>query len=124
MRLAGSCDDMPAAYRLADIVVSASTDPEPFGLVAIEAQAIGLPVIPTDHGGARETVVDGQTGWLVPPGDVGALAGALDHLWLPADELARLGQAGIEHVRQKFTTDKMCSETIALYRALLDRSES
>ncbi len=123
VRLAGPCDDMPAAYRLADIVVSASTDPEAFGRVAIEAQAMGRPVIATDHGGARETVVDGQTGWLVPPGDVGALAGALDHLWLPADELARVGQAGIEQVRQNFTTDKMCAETIALYRTLLERPD-
>jgi glycosyltransferase involved in cell wall biosynthesis len=61
------CPDMPAAYMLADVVVSASNRPEGFGRVAIEAQAMGRPVIATGHGGARETIVDGVTGWLAPP---------------------------------------------------------
>ena len=72
------CNDMPAAYMLADVVVSASLDPEAFGRVAVEAQAMGRPTIATDHGGARETLVDGETGWLVPPGNARALARALE----------------------------------------------
>ena len=68
---------MPAAYMLADVVVSASTDPEGFGRVIVEAQAMGRPVVATDHGGARETVVPGETGWLVPPRDPAALAAAI-----------------------------------------------
>ena len=120
--LTGPCDDMPAAYRLADIVVSASTDPEAFGRVSIEAQAMGRPVIASDHGGSRETVRDGETGWLVPPGDPAALADALGNLWLRAGDLERMGRAGIERVRRNFSKDKMCAETIALYRALLERS--
>jgi len=124
VRLTGPCDDMPAAYQLADIVVSASTDPEAFGRVAIEAQAMGRPVIASDHGGARETVIEGQTGWLVLPADVDALAGTLENLWRPIQELTRLGQAGVTHVRQDFTVEKMCAETIAVYRAVLDRAAS
>ena len=69
VRFVGHCNDMPAAYMLADVVVSASTQPEAFGRTAAEAQAMGRPVIATDHGGARETVLPGKTGWLTPPGD-------------------------------------------------------
>ena len=78
LRLAGHCDDMPAALMLADVVVSASVEPEGFGRAVIEAQAMERLVIATDHGGAAETVEHGVTGWRVPPGDAGALAAALD----------------------------------------------
>ena len=71
-RIVEDCRDMPAAYMLADVVVSASSDPEGFGRVIIEAQAMGRPVVATDHGGARETIVPGITGWLVPPRDPAA----------------------------------------------------
>ena len=64
-RIVENCRDITAAYALADVVVSASTDPEGFGRTIVEAQAMGRPVIATDHGGARETVVPGSTGWLV-----------------------------------------------------------
>ncbi len=68
-RIVEDCRDMPAAYMLADVVVSASTEPEGFGRVIVEAQAMGRPVVATDHGGARETIVPGVTGWLVPARD-------------------------------------------------------
>ena len=64
---------------LADVVVSASILPEPFGRTVIEAQAMARPVVATDHGGAAETVEHLVTGWRVPPGDPAALAQALDH---------------------------------------------
>ena len=63
---------------LADVVVSASTEPEGFGRAVIEGQAMARPVIATDHGGAAETVEHGVTGWRVPPGDPVALAAAID----------------------------------------------
>src|SRR6266403_3362382 len=66
-RIVEECRDMPAAYMLADVVVSASSEPEGFGRIAVEAQAMGRPVVATDHGGSRETVLPGVTGWLVPP---------------------------------------------------------
>ena len=68
---------MPAALMLADVVVHASTQPEAFGRVVIEAQAMGRPVVATDHGGARETIAPGVTGWLARPSDPVSLAAAI-----------------------------------------------
>ena len=76
LRLAGECDDMPAALMLADVVVHASTQPEAFGRVVIEAQAMGRPVIASDLGGPVETVEHGVTGWRVPPGDPASAGGS------------------------------------------------
>ena len=91
VRLVGECDDMPAALMLADVVVHASTQPEAFGRVVIEAQAMARPVIASDLGGPVETVEQGVTGWRVPPGDAVALARAIDAvLALPAEERAAL----------------------------------
>ncbi|MEP4191386.1 MAG: glycosyltransferase family 4 protein, partial [Sneathiella sp.] len=72
------CADMPAALMLADVVVSATQVPEGFGRVSVEAQAMGRPVIATAHGGSLETVVNGETGWLVPIDNEEAMAMALD----------------------------------------------
>ena len=119
VKVVGGCDDMASAYALADMVLSASTDPEAFGRIAIEAQAMGKPIIATAHGGSAETVIDGETGWLVPPGDATALSDALSHLWDTAGARARIGEAGIAHVAAHFTAEKMCAATLALYRSLL-----
>ena len=67
VRIADHCDDMAVAYMMANVVVSASTEPEGFGRVAVEAQAMGRPTIATSIGGSKETIIDGVTGWLVPP---------------------------------------------------------
>ncbi len=116
----GHVADMPAAYLAADIVVSASTDPEAFGRVAAEAAAMGRPVIATDHGGARETVVPGETGLLVPPGDAAALASAIgDLLGRSEDELIEMGRKGRAHIATRYTIDRMCTDTLALYRELI-----
>jgi glycosyltransferase involved in cell wall biosynthesis len=120
VRLAEHCDDMPAAYWLADVVVSASTDPEAFGRIVVEAQAMGRPVVATRHGGAGETVRDGETGWLVPPADVAALAQALARA-LALDGPARdaMARRAIEHARANFGRDEMCARTLAVYRELM-----
>ena len=116
----GHVADMTAAYLAADIVVSASTDPEAFGRVAAEAGAMKRPVVATDHGGARETVVAGQSGLLVPPGDAEALARALETLAdMDANARAAMGAKGRAHVAGNFTLERMCADTIALYRRLL-----
>jgi len=113
--------DMPAAYLAADIVVSASTDPEGFGRVPPEAAAMGRPVIATDHGGARETVRPGQTGLLVKPGSATALAEALhDLLARPPAELAAMGSRGRAHIQANFTVERMCEDTLKIYRALIE----
>jgi len=119
--MVGDCRDMPAAYMLADVVVSASTEPEGFGRIIVEAQAMGRPVIATAHGGAAETVIPGETGWLVPPGDADALAAALGEALALSPE-ARLARAerALAHVRAAFTTQHMTANTIAIYEELLD----
>ena len=90
---------MPAAYMLADVVVSASRDPEGFGRVIVEAQAMGRPVVATDHGGARETIVPSVTGWLVPPRDPAVLAAAIgEALSIAVEERQQLAQRSIAHI--------------------------
>lgn len=119
-RIVGDCRDITAAYALADVVVSASTDPEGFGRTIVEAQAMGRPVIATDHGGARETVVPGATGWLVPPGDAAALATAMgEALNLDPAERASLAQRARAHVAAGFTREQMCTRTIDVYEEVL-----
>lgn len=118
--IAGHVADMPAAYLAADIVVSASTDPEAFGRVSAEAGAMERPVIATDHGGAREILVPNKSGILVPPGDAPALARALGAvLALGANERAAMGKAARAHVLEHFTVERMCADTLALYREML-----
>ena len=122
VRIFDQCHDLPAAYMLADVVVSASTDPEAFGRVAAEAQAMGRPVVATDHGGARETVLADQTGWLVPPGDAAALAVAIDQaLSLTQAGRAQIAAAARRHVLEHFTVESMCAHTLEVYRDLLAR---
>lgn len=120
VRIVDDCTDMPAAYMLADVVVSASNRPEGFGRVAVEAQAMGRPLVATAHGGSRETVVEGETGWLVPPGDPAALAGAITAA-LALDSAARvaLAERAANHARHHFSTEAMCARTLGVYEELL-----
>ena len=119
-RFVDNCADIAAAYMLADVVVSASTSPEGFGRVIVEAQAMGRPVIATAHGGAQETIVPGETGWLVPPSDPAALATALAQV-LGQDNAARMALAArqLAHVRAHFTSTLMAQRTLAVYEELL-----
>jgi glycosyltransferase involved in cell wall biosynthesis len=119
-QLVEDCRDMPAAYMLADVVVSASTRPEGFGRVIAEAQAMGRPVIATDHGGAREIVLDGETGWLVPPNDSTALGRAISGaLALGAEERVALARRSIAHMRAHFSVERMTERTLAVYEEIL-----
>jgi glycosyltransferase involved in cell wall biosynthesis len=121
-RIVEECRDMPAAYMLADVVVSASRDPEGFGRVIVEAQAMGRPVVATDHGGARETIVPGLTGWLVPPRDPAALAAVLgEALSITVVERQQLAQRSIAHIAARYTREAMCAGTIRVYEELLCR---
>ncbi len=124
VRFTGSCDDMPAALMLADVVVSASTRPEAFGRVIVEAQAMGRPVVATAHGGALETVIGGETGWLVPPGDADALARAIAKvLTLEPRDRADLAARAQAHVRRNFALSAMCEATLAVYREVLAETQ-
>ncbi|HSX74667.1 MAG TPA: glycosyltransferase, partial [Shinella sp.] len=111
--------DIPAVLAAADLAVSASTDPEAFGRAAIEAQAMGTPVIATDHGGSRETVLPGVTGWLVPPGDATALAAALEDALSDPERLKAMGANGRAHVLANFTTRQMLEKEFSAYERLM-----
>ena len=120
VRIVDHCDDMPAAYMLTDLVVSASTDPEAFGRVVAEAQALGRPVIATDHGGARETVKVGETGWLTPPGDAGALSEAIGRVLALTDPARKiLAAKAIDNIRRNFTRHGMCARTLDVYNEVI-----
>jgi glycosyltransferase involved in cell wall biosynthesis len=111
---------MPAAYMLASVVVSASTDPEGFGRIPIEAQAMGRPVIATAHGGAMETILDGRTGWLIPPGDSSALARAIEEaLSLDPEKRSLMATHAMMHVAENFTRSHMVDQTMDVYADLL-----
>lgn len=120
VKLVGHCSDMPAAMMLSDIVVSASsTQPEAFGKVAIEAMAMGKPVIATRHGGSLETVQDGISGWLVEPSDPGDMARALEDALGNKEKLHTMGKNGQQRVNKLFTSCTMCVKTVDLYHSLL-----
>ncbi|MCZ6606010.1 MAG: glycosyltransferase family 4 protein [Alphaproteobacteria bacterium] len=122
VRLVGHCDDMPAAYMLADVVVSASTDPEAFGRVVAEAQAMGRPVVVAGHGGAAEQIVDGVTGWLFEPGSASDLAAKLTRaLGLDVAARDRLALEAAAYVRERYGKERMCAATLAVYDELMGR---
>jgi glycosyltransferase involved in cell wall biosynthesis len=128
VRIVGHCDDAPAAFAIADVAVIASIEPEAFGRTAVEAAAMGIPVVATALGATDETVLAPpavesaeRTGWLVPPGNSGALAAAIgEALALPTDEQSRLGVRARRHA-QAFATAAMQQATLALYDRLLSR---
>ncbi len=117
VRFAGPTDDMAAAYAASDVMVCPSTAPEAFGRVLAEAGAMGLPAVASDHGGAREILSHGETGWLVKPGDPAALADGIRRALAAAGpELAARARA---HVLARFTLARMRAGTLAVYRELL-----
>ena len=123
VHIVGECRDMPAAYMLADVVVSASTDPEGFGRVMVEAQAMGRPIIASDHGASREIVRHGNTGWLFPPGDVRMLSERIAHaIRLDEEHRHRIAGEAILNARDNFDRLSMCTATLNVYRELLSES--
>lgn len=124
VRLVGHVDDMPAAYKLADLAAAPSLEPEAFGRTAVEPQAMGRPVLAADHGAVRETVVEGETGWRVAPGDVEAWADALRKaLEAGRERWAAMGRAGQARVRSLYSVQAMTDATLEVYgRVLASRS--
>jgi glycosyltransferase involved in cell wall biosynthesis len=118
---AGHCPDMPAAFALADVALNPSIEPEAFGRTAAEASAASRPVIVADHGGAREVVDHGVTGWRIAPGDAQALAKTLQGAQ-KLDTAARqaMGVAGRARVEARFTVSALQESTLRVYRELLE----
>jgi glycosyltransferase involved in cell wall biosynthesis len=118
IELAGSRSDVPALLAASDLAFSVATQPEAFGRAAIEAGAMRTPVIATAHGGSLETVRDGETGWLVPPGDASALASAIRAALSDPARACIIGEAARRHVLECFTTDiTLAAERSAYARA-------
>ncbi len=113
-------DKMPVVYVLSDIVVSARITPEAFGRTIAEANAMNRIVVAFNHGGPTETIIDGETGFLVPVGDVSALAKALDKvLDMPLAEKRKMETAARNNTIQNFSIQKMCEKTLKLYKEIL-----
>lgn len=125
----GHCADMPAALLCAAVVTVPSTEPEAFGRVAVEAQAMGAPVIVSDLGAVPETVLapprtlpSERTGWRVPAGDASALAAALgEALALRPSARDALARRARLHVERHFSLETMVAQTLDVYCALLER---
>ena len=127
VRRVGHCSDMPAAFKAASVVAVPSTKPEAFGRSAVEAQAMGTPVVVTDLGAVPETVlappheaVEARTGWCVPPDDAPALAAALgEALALGASARDAMARRARAHVASLFSLEGMQSSTLEVYRAVI-----
>ena len=123
VRRVGHCADMPAAFQAADVVCVPSIEPEAFGRSAVEAQAMGVPVVVTNIGAAPETVLappqapeSERTGWRVPPGDAGELANALAQmLSLGASQREAMAVCARRHVESHFSVEMMCARTLGVY---------
>ena len=108
VKFVGDQGDIVPYYAISDLVVSASMEPEAFGRVAVEAQAMAKPIIASAHGGSLETVKDGETGWLFNSGDVDDLASKLCYALADDVNLVQMGIAGRQWVTETYTIDKMC----------------
>ena len=122
VRVAANTPHMAEALTLSDLVVVPSVEPEAFGRVPIEAQAMGKPIISTNHGGACETVVPGETGWLVEPGNAQQLADAItEALSMPEEKKEWMAENCRWNARENFSAEVMCAKTLEVYAELLKR---
>ncbi len=120
VRIPGHCSDMPAALLAADVVVAPSIEPEAFGRIAVEAQAMGRPIIASRLGAQIETIAEGVTGFLVPSGDSTALALSISNaLVLSEKDREFMAKAGRERVLRAYTVDAMCAATLQVYQRLI-----
>ncbi len=115
------CKDMALAYKVSDIVVSASTEPEAFGRVAVEAQSMETPIVASNIGGSNETIIDEKTGFLYEAGNAKSLSKKiLKLLFLDETLLKSIGTEGRKNIVQKFNVEKMCFSTYSEYKRLLN----
>ena len=115
------CNDMALAYKVSDIVISASIEPEAFGRVAVEAQSMEKPIIASDIGGSNETIIDEKTGFLFESSNAKSLSEKILKV-LSMDEtlLQSIGKEGRKNIIQKFNVEKMCFSTYSEYKRLLN----
>ena len=114
------CKEMPLAYSLADVVVSASIEPEAFGRVSVEAQAMGKPIVASNIGGSKETIINKKTGFLYKHDDPRELAKILNTvIQLSPDELKFMGNEGRKNIAKKFDVETMCQSNLKEYKRLI-----
>ena len=112
--------EIPVVYYIADIVVSASIEPEAFGRVSVEAQAMRRPILASNHGGSKETIIDGKSGFLFHNRNPESLAENLNKLIeMDKDKLQSIGNEGRKNILKKFDVEKMCYSTLLEYKKLV-----
>ena len=120
IKFVSHCKDMPLAYSLADVVVSASIEPEAFGRVSVEAQSMGKPIIASNIGGSKETIINKKTGFLYKHDDPRELAKILNTvIQLSPDELKSIGNEGRKNITKKFDVETMCQSNLKEYKRLI-----
>ena len=121
LRFIDHCKDMALAYKVSDIIVSASIEPEAFGRVSVEAQSMEKPIIASNIGGSNETVIDEKTGYLFKAGDAKSLSQKiLKTLTNDETQLKLIGVEGRKNIVQKFNVEKMCFSTYSEYKRLIN----
>ena len=121
IRFIDHCKDMALAYKVSDIVVSASTEPEAFGRVAVEAQSMEKPIIASNIGGSNETIIDEKTGFLYESGNAKSLSNKiLKILYMDETLLKSIGNQGRKNIVQKFNVEKMCFSTYSEYKKIIN----
>jgi len=113
------CREIPVAYKISDIIVSSSIEPEAFGRVAVEAQSMEKPIIATDLGGSKETIINEKTGLLIKVGDPSQLADSIYRLMMDNNIMQAMGTEGRKNVLKKFDVEKMCNSTFTEYKKLI-----
>ena len=112
---------MPVAYSVSSVIVSASIEPEAFGRISVEAQSMKKPIVASDIGGSRETIVDNKTGLLFTSSDHHSLSEKLDFIFrLDDTSLNVMGNNGRKNVQKKFNVEKMCFSTYSEYKKLIN----
>jgi glycosyltransferase involved in cell wall biosynthesis len=120
VRLVQPLQNMPLAYAAVNLVVSASIEPEAFGRVSIEAQAMKKPILASAIGGSIETVLDKKTGWLFKPNNIKDLANNIYNISkMEKSALKTIGSEGRKNVSENYTKDIMCLKTLEIYHSLV-----
>jgi len=123
IRFIDRCEEMPVAYGIANLVCSCSFEPEAFGRVAVESQSMQIPIIASDIGGSKETIINGKTGYLFKNNDPIDLANSIVMVMQKDyNSIKSIGFEGRKNVLKKFDVDKMCQRTFTEYKKLIELS--
>jgi glycosyltransferase involved in cell wall biosynthesis len=121
VRFIDHCNDMALAYKISDIIVSASIEPEAFGRVAVEAQSMEKPIVASNIGGSNETIINDKTGFLFETENAKSLGQKiLKLLYLDETNLKLIGIEGRKNVIKKFNVEKMCFSTYSEYKRIIN----